>query len=67
MKQSAPRDLSPVERIRVAFLHYVRGIPQDTLAAAFDVNQGRINEACLAIHKAASAPRAVRKYRERKQ
>ena len=59
------KQLTPIERIKVAFMHYVRNISQDDLAAMMDVNQGRVNEACLAIKKAADAPKAVRKYREK--
>jgi hypothetical protein len=61
------RDLTPLERIMVAFGHYARGIPQDDLAALMNVNAGRINEACLAIMKAATAPKAIRKYGEKRK
>lgn len=59
-------NLSPEERIRVAYMHFSRGISQEDLAAAFNVNQGRINEACLAIKKAADDPKSVRKYHDGK-
>lgn len=56
--------LTPHERIRVAFLHYCEGMPQEQLAIAFSVNGGRINEACKAIEKAARFPKRVRAYKE---
>lgn len=59
-------DLTPEDRIKAAFMHYVRGIAQEDLATMLGVNQGRINEACLAILKAAQEPRMVRRYREHK-
>jgi DNA-binding transcriptional regulator LsrR (DeoR family) len=50
------KDLTPKQRITTAYLHYVRGITQEDLAAAFDVNQGRISESCTAILHAAHNP-----------
>lgn len=44
--------LTPHERIKAAYLHYVRGIDQHDIAVAFEVNPGRINEACRAIWEA---------------
>jgi DNA-binding transcriptional regulator LsrR (DeoR family) len=41
------------ERIKAAYLHYVLGVEQQAIAAAFEVNSGRVNEACLAIKLAA--------------
>ena len=58
-----PSDLSPEQRIRVAYMHFSRAMSQEDLAACFNVNQGRINEACLAILKAAHDPKGVRKYK----
>jgi DNA-directed RNA polymerase specialized sigma24 family protein len=58
------KDLTPEQRMIVAQAHYVLGISQEHLAFILQVNQGRINEACLAIRKAANNPKAVRKYKE---
>ena len=44
------------ERIKCAYLHFVRGLSQQDLATAFEVNQGRVAEACLAIKAAAEEP-----------
>ena len=44
--------LTTEEKITVAWAHYVKGINQDTLAQLFNVNQGRVNEACKAIYAA---------------
>jgi transposase len=45
------------ERIKAAYLHYVLGIEQQAVAVAFEVNIGRVNEACLAIKLAAEDPK----------
>ncbi len=55
-------DLTPVERLCVAYLHYARGIEQQDLAVAYNVNGGRISEACTALYKAAQDPKWA-KYR----
>jgi DNA-binding transcriptional regulator LsrR (DeoR family) len=44
------------EKIKVAYLHYVRGVDQQDLATAFEVNSGRINEACKVIKDALNPP-----------
>lgn len=49
--------LTPNERIKAAYLHYVKGTEQHTIAIAFEVNVGRVNEACLAIKFAADDPK----------
>jgi len=49
--------LTPEERITVAWAYYVKGIHQHTLAALFNVNAGRIAEACVAIRAAAENPK----------
>lgn len=41
--------LTPEEKIKCAYLHYIRKTPQHDLAIAFEVNGGRINEACKAV------------------
>jgi DNA-binding MarR family transcriptional regulator len=40
------------EKIIVAWAYYVRGITQQDLAALFNINQGRISEACKAVERA---------------
>jgi len=57
-------DLTVEERIKCAYLHYVRGVSQQDLAVAYEVNHGRVTEACLAIALAAGAPKAMRKKME---
>lgn len=54
------QELTPQERIKAAYLHYVLGVEQQAIAVAFEVNGGRVNEACLAIQIAADAPKEVR-------
>lgn len=39
------------EKITVAWAHYVRGIAQQDLAALYNINQGRISEACKAVER----------------
>lgn len=46
--------LTAREKIKASYLHYVRNIPQQDLATAFEVNIGRVNEACKAIWDAAN-------------
>src|SRR5262245_51280049 len=45
-------DLTPHEKIKVAYFHLLRGIAQHTLADMFDVNGGRVAEAVGAVRKA---------------
>ena len=40
------------EKITVAWAHYVKGYPQHDLAAIYNVNGGRVAEACAAIRDA---------------
>lgn len=49
--------LTVEERIKSAYLHYILGIEQHAIAVAFEVNIGRVNEACLAILAAAQNPK----------
>lgn len=49
--------LTVEERIKSAYLHYVLGIEQHAIAVAFEVNAGRVAEACLAILAAAQNPK----------
>jgi DNA-binding transcriptional regulator LsrR (DeoR family) len=44
------------EKIKAAYLHYVRGVDQQDLATAFEVNSGRVNEACKIIKEALIPP-----------
>lgn len=44
--------LSFEEKITAAYMHYVRGLFQEDIAAIYGVNQGRVNEACLTIKQA---------------
>jgi transposase-like protein len=55
------RDLTREERITAAYLHFVRGNEVQDLAVAFDVNLGRVSEACAAIALAASDPKGIRR------
>lgn len=41
--------LAPEEKIKAAYLHEIFGVDQHTLAAAYGVNPGRINEAIKEI------------------
>jgi hypothetical protein len=38
-------DLTPTEKIKVAYFYIVRGVAQQVLADMFEVNMGRVNEA----------------------
>jgi len=40
------------EKITAAYLHYVHDVDQHIVALAYGINQGRVNEACLAIREA---------------
>lgn len=59
-------NLTPGERIKVAYFYTFKGINQADLADVFNVNQGRINEAIKSIEKAAQDPFSVRNYKGRK-
>jgi hypothetical protein len=57
MEQSMSKgSLTFEEKITAAYLHYVQGIDQHVIATAMLVNQGRINEACVAIRRALKKP-----------
>ena len=49
------------ERIKAAYLHYVRGVMMQDIAVAYEVNLGRVSEACYAVRLAAEHPKDVRK------
>jgi DNA-directed RNA polymerase specialized sigma24 family protein len=49
--QSDP-SLKPRDKIKVAYLHEVRGIAQHVLAEIFEVNPGRVNTAIQDVRKA---------------
>ena len=40
------------QKVKVAYIYHVRKIAQQDLAACFDVNSGRISEACTAVERA---------------
>lgn len=40
------------EKIIVAWSYHVRGISQQDLAAIFNINSGRISEACKSVERA---------------
>ena len=52
MTTQSKKALTFEQRITVAWAHYVRGIQQHDLAAIYDVNSGRISEACTAVKEA---------------
>ena len=56
MSEEPKTALTFEERIKCAYLHFVRGISQQDLATAYEVNQGRVAEACLAIKSAGEDP-----------
>ena len=58
--------MTPVDRIKCAYLHYCRGVAQEDLGIMFDTHNGRVSEACKAIMKAAQTPMKVRSYNEEK-
>ncbi len=43
------------EKVKAAYLHFVMGVEQQLLAIIFEVNIGRINEACAAVKNALEA------------
>ena len=49
------RPLAYEEQVTVAYLYYVRKLSQQDLATAYNVNSGRISEACTAVHRALTA------------
>lgn len=51
--------LTPMERIKCAYLHLIRKVPIQDLAIAFEVNNGRVSEAVAAIQSAAENPRPL--------
>jgi hypothetical protein len=51
-KQERKTSLTFQEKITAAHLHFVQGVDQHVIAFAIGVNQGRVNEACMAIREA---------------
>lgn len=45
-------ELSPHDKIKIAFMYYVRGMTQQDLAVIYECNHGRINEACKQVGSA---------------
>jgi hypothetical protein len=52
--------LTPEERLRCAYAHYILGIDQQHIAMLMAVNSGRVNEACKGIETAMNNPKGVR-------
>ena len=48
--------LTPDERLRAAYAHFVLGLGKQDIAAIFGVSSGRITEACVAIEMAMNDP-----------
>ena len=40
------------QKVQAAYLHFCKGLDQHILADVYGVNQGRINEACVAVRRA---------------
>lgn len=53
------------ENMRVAYGHFCLDIDQQSLAALFVTNIGRVNEACTAVRMALENPKVMRKRMER--
>jgi len=49
-------DLTPDERVRVAYFHLCRGWAQQDLADFCGVNSGRVNEAVMRVRDAVEWP-----------
>ena len=45
-------ELTPREKLKVAYFYFIRGVAQHVLADMFEVNAGRINEAVNAVRQA---------------
>lgn len=52
LKPNNPRSLSFEDKVKVAWAYHVEKIPQQTLAALYGVNSGRIAEACATVKEA---------------
>ena len=48
------------EKIIVAWSYHVRGISQQDLAAIFNINSGRISEACKTVERALKEEKVAR-------
>lgn len=51
-KQIGSRCLTPEEKLKAAYFHYVIGLDQHIIAAMFVVNPGRVAEAVKAVKQA---------------
>lgn len=51
--------LTPDERLRAAYGHFILGIHQHDLAAVMGVNSGRVNEAVMAVRVAITDPKGT--------
>ena len=45
-------DLTPREKLKVAYFYFIRGVAQHVLADMFEVNAGRVAEAITAVRQA---------------
>jgi hypothetical protein len=57
-------DLTPAERIKAAYMHMILGVDQQAIAVAFEVNHGRVSEACTALAMCAESPKEARRVME---
>ena len=46
------QELTPQEKLQAAYLHLIEGVEQQLLATIFRVNNGRVNEAVMAVRAA---------------
>lgn len=46
------RQLASMEKLTCAYMHFIRGIEQQDLATIYDVNSGRVSEACREVGEA---------------
>ena len=49
---SMKTQLTPDEKLRVAYAHIINGVDQHVLSALFGINPGRVNEAIMAVRRA---------------
>lgn len=55
---SAPKALTPEQRLVAAHMHIIGGVAIHTIAGSFGVNSGRVAEAVTAVRRAIEDPRA---------
>jgi len=49
MKNNMNQEISGADKVTIAYMHFVRGIQQQDLAAQYIVNSGRISEICRSV------------------